>query len=137
MNHELESVFFNHKRKITQVWKNVAVVWGLTIEIQILVWYFLHKIWPKQIKIFYCCFALGNLIKLASVTATSVRRIFERGVGAGNLRIMKTKRKISPLRISPFSFPKLVEDQKKGLHSDLVRALAQNMVNTKKKKKNE
>ena len=30
-----------------------------------------------------------------------------------NLRILKTKRKISPLKISPFSCPKLGENQKK------------------------
>ena len=36
------------------------------------------------------------------------------GRGAGNLKIMKNKRKISPLRISPFSCPKLVEDQNKN-----------------------
>ena len=53
------------------------------------------------------------------VTAnSSVRRIFEKG-GPGNLKIMKTKSKISLLRISPFFGPKLGEDQKKkekGLH---------------------
>ena len=43
-------------------------------------------------------------------TNTSVRRIFERG--PGNLRIMKNKRKISPLRISLFSCQKLGEYQK-------------------------
>ena len=51
------------------------------------------------------------------------------GGGPGNLRIMKTKRKISPLRISPFFCPKLGEDQKKkkkkGLQSDFVRYCAQ------------
>ena len=46
---------------------------------------------------------------------------------------MKTKRKISPLRISPFSYPKLGEDQKKGLHSKLGRFLDHNYVKTKKK----
>ena len=56
---------------------------------------------------------------------SSVHRIFKRG-GARNLRIMKTKRKISPLRINSFSSPKLGEDQKKGLHSNLVPLLAQN-----------
>ena len=46
---------------------------------------------------------------------------FSKG-GAGNLKIMKTKRKMSPFRISPLSCPKLGEDQKKkkGLHSKLV-----------------
>ena len=44
---------------------------------------------------------------------------------------MKTKKKISPLRISPFFCPKLGEDQKNGLHSILVRFLAQNYVKTK------
>ena len=43
---------------------------------------------------------------------SSLRRIFERG-GPGNLRIVKTKKKISPLKISPFSRPKLGEDRKK------------------------
>ena len=39
---------------------------------------------------------------------------------------MKTKRKISSLGSSPFSCPKFGEDQKKkGLHSNLVRFLAQ------------
>ena len=53
-----------------------------------------------------------------------VRRIFKRR--AVNLRIMKFKRKISSLGSSPFSCPKFGEDQKKGLHSNLVRFLAQN-----------
>ena len=44
--------------------------------------------------------------------ASGVRRIFEKG-GPGNLRILKTKRKISPLRISPFFCPKLGENKKK------------------------
>ena len=49
---------------------------------------------------------------------------------------MKTKKKISPLRISPFFCPKLGEDQKKnGFHSILVWFLAQNFVKTKDKKK--
>ena len=52
------------------------------------------------------------------VLTTSVRRIFERG--AGNLRIMKIKRKISPLRISPFSCPKLGEDQKNKVFSQIL-----------------
>ena len=59
-----------------------------------------------------------------SALCSSVRRIFERG--AGNLKIRKTKTKISPLKISPFSCPKLGEDQKKNLHSKLVRFLGQN-----------
>ena len=42
---------------------------------------------------------------------SSARRIFERGGGAGNLKIKKTKSKISPLRISPVFGPKLGEDQ--------------------------
>ena len=46
------------------------------------------------------------------VLTTGVYRIFKGGV-PGNLRIMKTKRKISSLRISPFSCPKLGEDRKK------------------------
>ena len=59
---------------------------------------------------------------------SSVRRIFERA--AGNLKIMKTKSKISPRRINPVFGSKLGElgeDQKKiSLHSNLVRFLAQN-----------
>ena len=48
---------------------------------------------------------------------------------------MKTKRKISPHRISPYSFPKLDKDQnKKGLQSKIVRFLDQNYVKIKKKK---
>ena len=43
---------------------------------------------------------------------TSVRRIFER-VGPGNLRKLKTKRKVSLLRFSPIFGPKLDEDRKK------------------------
>ena len=55
---------------------------------------------------------------------SGVRRIFKRG--EGNLWIMHTKRKISPLRISSFFCPKLGEYQKKkGLHSDLVWFLAE------------
>ena len=49
------------------------------------------------------------------VLTTSVHRIFKGGRVPGNLRIMKIKRKISPLRISPFSCPKLGEDRKKRL----------------------
>ena len=49
---------------------------------------------------------------LYCVETTSVRRIFEMGVQE-ILRRMKTKRKISPLRISPFFCPKLGEDKKK------------------------
>ena len=45
---------------------------------------------------------------------SSVRRIFERG-GAGNLKIMKTQKKNSPLRISPFFCPKLREDQRQKI----------------------
>ena len=51
---------------------------------------------------------------------------------------MKTRRKISPLRISPLFCPKLGEDQikkKKGLRSDLVCFLAQNRLRPKKKTK--
>ena len=59
------------------------------------------------------------------VLTTSVRRIFKWGGVPGNLRIMKTKRKFSPLRISPFSCPKLGEDKKKGYLSDFVRFCAQ------------
>ena len=45
---------------------------------------------------------------------SSVRRLFERGGGeAGNSRIMKTKRKRSSLKISPFFYPDLGEHQKK------------------------
>ena len=51
------------------------------------------------------------------VFTTSVRRIFKGG--GGNLRIMKTKRNISPLRISPFSCPKLGEDKKKKVISQI------------------
>ena len=39
--------------------------------------------------------------------------------GAEILRIIKTKKKNYPLRISSFSYPKLSEHQKKSLHSDL------------------
>ena len=50
--------------------------------------------------------------------------------------MLKTKRKVSLLRFSPVFGPKSGEDQKKGgLHSDLVRFLAQNLVKTKTKKK--
>ena len=47
------------------------------------------------------------------VDALAYAGFLKGGEGAGNLRIMKKKRKISPLRISPFSCPKLGEDQKK------------------------
>ena len=63
---------------------------------------------------------------------------FSKKGGPENLRIMKTRRKISPLRISPLFCPKLGEDQikkKKGLRSDLVCFLAQNRLKPKKKKK--
>ena len=49
---------------------------------------------------------------------------FSKG-GPGNLKVMKTKRKISPLRIN-FPAQKSGEDQKKGLHSKLVLFLAEN-----------
>ena len=40
---------------------------------------------------------------------------------------------IASLKFSPLFRPKLGEDQKKGLHSNLVRFSAQNLVKTKKK----
>ena len=58
------------------------------------------------------------------LTTTSVRKIFEKG-GPEKLKIMQTNRKICPLRISPFSCPKLDEDQEKGVHPDFVRLCAQ------------
>ena len=58
------------------------------------------------------------------VLTTSVRIIFKGGGGGGgvpgNLRIMKTKRKNSPLRINPFSCPKLGEDRKKKVISQIL-----------------
>ena len=59
------------------------------------------------------------------VFTTRIRRIFKEGGVTGNLRIMKTKRKISPLKISAFSCPKLGEDKNKGYWSDFVRFCAQ------------
>ena len=53
------------------------------------------------------------------VLTTSVHRIFK-GRVPGNLRIMKIKRNISPLRISPFSCPKLGEDRKKKVISQIL-----------------
>ena len=51
---------------------------------------------------------------------TSVRRIFERGGGgAENSRIMKIKRKNSVLRFSPVFGPKLGEDQKKQVFTQI------------------
>ena len=50
------------------------------------------------------------------LNTNSVRWIFKKGRGAGNLenlRKMKTKMKNFPVRISPFSRPQLGEDQKK------------------------
>ena len=41
------------------------------------------------------------------------------------MRIMKTKRKIYPLRISSFSCPKSGKDQKKGFQSEFVHFCAQ------------
>ena len=52
----------------------------------------------------------GLLNTIAS--ASNVRRILERG--GGGQKIMKIKRKISLLRITPFSSSKLGKDQKKG-----------------------
>ena len=64
---------------------------------------------------------------------SSVRRIFERG-GPGNLKIMKTKKNFSTQNQSVF-LPKIKgRPKKKGLHSILVRFLAQNYVKTKHKK---
>ena len=80
--------------------------------------------------------------------SSSVGRIFKRrGGGSGNLRVMWTKRKISPLVITPFISPnyrrrpkrkkwsslkfslffcpKLGKDQKKGLYPHSVRLCAQ------------
>ena len=54
------------------------------------------------------------------VLTTSVYKIFKGGGLPGNLRIMKTKRKISSLRISPFSCPKLGEDRKKKVISQIL-----------------
>ena len=67
-------------------------------------------------------FSLWNVKKTQQALAYAG---FSKG-GPGNLRIIKTKKQKSPLRISPFSSPKLGEDQKKGLHSDLVRFLTKN-----------
>ena len=61
---------------------------------------------------------------------SNVRRIFE--WGAANLRMMKTKRKISQRRISSYSCRKSGEDQKKSLHSNLVRFLVKNQVYKKR-----
>ena len=52
----------------------------------------------------------SQIIGRGTGISSSVRRIFERGGGAGNFKMMKTRRKIFPLRISPFSFPKFGED---------------------------
>ena len=46
---------------------------------------------------------------------------------------VKTKKKRSSLKFSPVFGPKIGEDQKKGLHSNLVRFLAQDQVKTKKR----
>ena len=55
------------------------------------------------------------------VLTTSLHKIFNgRGGVPGNLRIMKTKRKISSFRISPFSCPKLGEDRKKKVISQIL-----------------
>ena len=56
------------------------------------------------------------------VLTTSLYRIFKGGGEGvpGNLRIMTIKRKISPLRISPFSCPKLGEDRKKKVISQIL-----------------
>ena len=49
------------------------------------------------------------------VLTTSIRRIFERRGGARKSENNEDqkKKKTSPLKISPFSCPKLAEDQKK------------------------
>ena len=54
---------------------------------------------------------------------SGVRMIFERGE-AGNLRIMKTKKRSSSI-FNPFFCPDLGEDQKKVFHSDSARFSAQ------------
>ena len=82
-------------------------------------------------------------ISIKYAVASSVRRILKWGGGGGgggggagnleNLRMMKSRMKIFPPRISPFSCPKSDDDQKKkDLHSNLVRFLAQNWVKPKK-----
>ena len=64
-------------------------------------------------------FALSTAIKIVlqaernALIRKSYARFLKGGRGAENLGIMKTKRKVSPLRISPFFCPKLGEDQKK------------------------
>ena len=69
-----------------------------------------------------------------TVKASSVRRIFERG-GQKIWEYWRPEWKFSNPKPSPFSCPKLGEDQKqtKGLHSNLVRFLAQNYVKAKTK----
>ena len=64
---------------------------------------------------------MGHLNRISRIFISTSRTLlplayagFSKGRGEGNLRIMKTKRKISPLRINRFSGPKLGEDQKKG-----------------------
>ena len=68
---------------------------------------------------------VGALIPFGLIGRSQWRTQDFRKGWPGNLRIMKTKRKIYPPRISPFFCPKLGEDQKKGLRSDLVWFLAQ------------
>ena len=69
------------------------------------------------------------------VSASNVRWILERGAGGQGGRKLENnedQKKISPLRITPFSSPKLGKDQTKVFHSKLVRFLAQNWVKTNK-----
>ena len=55
----------------------------------------------------------GERTQRASDLVIDERRIFERE-GQENLIIMKTKKKRSSLRFSPFFYPDLGEDQKKS-----------------------
>ena len=67
------------------------------------------------------------LDEAGTATTSSVRRIFKKR-RPENLKIMKTKSKISPLKFSPVFGPKLGEDQKKDLHPDSVLFVCSNFL---------
>ena len=75
---------------------------------------------------------LSRQTSRSSITS-SVGRIFKKR-RPENLKIMKTKSKISPLKISPVFGPKLGEGQKKDLHPNSVLFVCSNFLPKLQKK---
>ena len=79
----------------------------------------------------------GTTMWYCIVPVSSVRRILKRGGGQNFQKIWQEQRsetEIVPPKFSQNIRPKSGEEQKKGLHSNLVQIFAQNQVKSKKKR---